>query len=211
MASIKSIMALHKAICTDIHEQRRAYTAAMTSGADGLHVLKDHQIYILQPLFEALVIVIHPGGWNGEDSSLIGRLPVTIARTGVESGLSSPITFESIVDKIDEYIGEFTIKTTLETAVDFVMELEARETRAFGLQPDPIASWDPDVCFYQWRDIMPYDQLMGPSTRFMDFEKSPQSLQQLERNLESFVEHFANVEQREARRYAQRCLQQQSQ
>nr|WOD46322.1 hypothetical protein [Trichoderma atroviride] len=104
-ASVESFLALHKAICTNIHERRNEYAAVIASGADHHHIVEDHQNYVLQPLFEALVLVIGPGNWKGEDSTLIGRLPVTMARTGVETGLSSPITFEPIVDRIDEYIG----------------------------------------------------------------------------------------------------------
>lgn len=53
-----------------------------------------------------------------------------------------------------------TVKTTLETAVDFVMGLEAREAAAFGLQPDPVASWKP----------LGDDEMLltGPSSRFVD-------------------------------------------
>ncbi|EHK46542.1 uncharacterized protein TrAtP1_005498 [Trichoderma atroviride] len=200
-ASIGSFIALHKAICTNIHQQRKEYAAVIASGADNHHIVKDHQNYVLQPLFEALVLVIDPGNWKGEDSTLIGRLPVTMARTGVETGLSSPITFESIVDKIDEYIGETAVKTTLETAITFVTELEARETRVFGLQPNPIASWDPDYSFPQWRDIMPYDQMIGPSTRFVDIEKCLQSLQQLQQNNRNWDQQYVDVEEREARQY----------
>lgn len=201
VASVESFVALHKAVCTEVHERRKEYTAAIASGADDHHIVKDHQNYVLQPLFEALVLIIDPGDWKGEDSNLIGRLPATMARTGVESGLSSPITFESIVDKIDEYLGETAVKTTLETAITFVMELEAREIKAFGLQPDPIASWDPDNSFPQWRDIMPYDQMIGPSTRFVDVEKSSWSLLQLQRNGRNWDEQYADVEEREARQY----------
>jgi hypothetical protein len=209
MASMDSILALHKAICTNIHEQHEAWSAAIASGVDDYRISKNHQNYILQPLFQALILIVDPQDWNGEDSSLIGRLPVTIARTEMENGLSSPITFESIADKIDEYIGETVIETTLETAITFVMELEARETRAFGLKPDPVASWDPDVCLSRWRDIMPYDELIGPSSQFVDVEKVPQSLHQLKRDLEGFFEHFPKFEQREGQRYIQRRSQQQ--
>lgn len=87
-----------------------------------------------------------------------------------------------------------------------MMGLEARENRAFGLQPDPVASWDPDACLNRWRDIMPYDQLIGPTTRFVDVEKNPQ---RLERGFETFDAGFADMEQRELRRYAQWRLQQQ--
>lgn len=111
--------------------------------------------------------------------------------------------FEPIADKIDEYIEEAAVKTSLETAITFVIELEAREAKVFGLQPDPIASWDPDDSFIGWRDIMPYDQMIGPSTRFVDVVKNSQSLQQLERNVGNKDQQFADAEARELRQYIQ--------
>ncbi|KAL7892193.1 hypothetical protein HDV63DRAFT_415459 [Trichoderma sp. SZMC 28014] len=199
--SLESFIALHKTICKNVHKRRGEYAAAITSGVKDYSIVENHQSYVLQPLFEALILIIHPQDWKGENSSLIGRLPVTMARTGVESGLSSPITFEPIADKIDEYIGEVAVKTSLETAITFVMELEAREIKVFGLQPDPIASWDPDDSFIGWRDIMPYDQIIGPSTRFVDIEKSSGSLQQLKQNVGSNDQQFVDAEAREARHY----------
>lgn len=199
--SVDGFIALHRAVCTEVHKRREEHTAAIVSKTDHMNIYEDPRNYLLQPLFEALILVMNPYDWTGEDSTAIGKLPVTMARTGVETGLSSPITFEPIVDKIDEYIGENAVKTTLETAITFVMELEARETKVFGLQPDPIASWDPDYSCLQWRDIMPYDQLIGPSTRFVDVEKIPRSLQQLQRNDRDWDVQYADVEEREARQY----------
>lgn len=201
LASVECFIALHKAVCTEVYARREEYTAAIASKPNHMNIFEDPPNYVLQPPFEALILIINPEHWTGEDSTAIGKLPVTMARTGVETGLSSPITFESIVDKIDEYIGENAVKTTLETAITFVMELEARETKVFGLQPDPVTSWDPDYSCLQWRDIMPYDQLIGPSTRFVDVEKIPRSLQQLQRNGRDWDEQYSDVEEREARQY----------
>ncbi|KAL6868029.1 hypothetical protein J3F83DRAFT_738968 [Trichoderma novae-zelandiae] len=201
-AILQSIVSMNKAIHAEISERRLEYDREIAAGtARFSDTVVDHQHYVLQPLFQALLLVLDPRGWNGEDSSSIGRIPVILVRTGVEDGLSEPITFEPILDKIDGYIGENAIRTTVETAIGFVMDLEAREAEAFGLQPDPVASWDPDECIggYQWREIMPYDQLIGPTSRFVDDEKYPEwsgwgHLMDTGQSVEN--------EQRELRRYA---------
>ncbi|TFB05041.1 hypothetical protein CCMA1212_002864 [Trichoderma ghanense] len=198
-AILQSIMSLNRAVCAEINERRTEYDREIAAGTAGNNTVVDHQHYVLQPLFQALLLVLNPADWNGEDSSSIGRISVILVRTGVEDGLSEPITFEPIDDKIDGYIGGNAVKTTVETAIGFVMDLEARETRAFGLQPDPVASWDPDASFYEWREIMPYDQLIGPSSRFVDDERYPEwSGAGYRMDTEESVE----IEQRELRHYA---------
>jgi hypothetical protein len=42
--------------------------------------------------------------------------------------------------RIESYDKE-TIRTTLETAIDFVIELEAREVAALGFRPSLITTW----------------------------------------------------------------------
>ncbi|PTB67409.1 hypothetical protein BBK36DRAFT_1167806 [Trichoderma citrinoviride] len=199
-ATLQRIVSLNGAVCAQIHELRKEYDRVIAGeSARRLDIVKDHHHYVLQPLFQALLLVLNPTDWHGEDSSSIGRIPVILVRTGVEDGLSEPITFESIVDKTDGYVGENAIRTTVETAIGFVMDLEARETRAFGLRPDQTASWDPDALFDGWREIMPFDQLIGPSSRFVDDERYPEW---------SGPGHFFDTvhcvqnEQRELRRYA---------
>ncbi|KAL6891399.1 hypothetical protein HDV57DRAFT_513809 [Trichoderma longibrachiatum] len=182
-----------------IHERRLGYNGEIATGTAGHNVVVDHQHYVLQPLFQALLLVLNPTDWNGEDSSSIEKIPVILIRTGVEDGLREPITFEPIADKIDAYIGENTIRTTVEAAIGFVMDLETREARAFGLRPDPIASWDPDAAFHEWREIMPYDQLVGPGSWFVDDERYPEWSGAGHRM--DTVESVEN-EQRELRHYA---------
>ncbi len=77
----------------------------------------------------------------------IGQLKVLLIRTGVEQGLSASISFHPIAHEITGFsqgsIGGKTaaiVETTLKTAVKFIMDLEERETVAFGLRPDPVAS-----------------------------------------------------------------------
>ncbi|KAK3353817.1 hypothetical protein B0T25DRAFT_581508 [Lasiosphaeria hispida] len=84
----------------------------------------------------------------------------------IEDGLSAPITFAPIADKIENHLGDSgnAVKTTLATAIDFVMGLEAREAAAFGLRPDPavLARADPQIFRFGKHEI-PHI----PSTQFV--------------------------------------------
>lgn len=135
-------------------------------------------LHILQPLFQALLIIADSEYYHKEDSKTVGRDPVFLVRTGIEDGLSAPSTFESIADNIDGHTGESrsAIKTTLETAIDFVISLEAREAAAFGLQPDPVAAWEPSArnVSRECKEILGDELLMGPSSKFVDIEKHPE-------------------------------------
>jgi hypothetical protein len=75
------------------------------------------------------------GHYHNEDSKTVGKLPAFLVRTGIEDGLSASITFKPVVDKIDGYVGatRSIVKVTVETAIDFVLDLEAREAAVFGL------------------------------------------------------------------------------
>ncbi|KAI1762341.1 hypothetical protein GGR53DRAFT_468432 [Hypoxylon sp. FL1150] len=138
------------------------------------------RLHILQPLFEALLIILCSQDHDDENSTTVGSLPVFLVRTGNEDGLGAPIEFETIADKIDGYVagGRGVIKTTLESAFDFVMSLEAREAAAFGLHPDPAAA-----CSLTWgmggppdtvREIAREELFIGPSSKFVDTEKYPE-------------------------------------
>ncbi|KAK0728061.1 hypothetical protein B0T26DRAFT_738537 [Lasiosphaeria miniovina] len=147
-ATVDTLIALNEATCAHIqalrpvYDARAAAAAAAAPGANGLSrqppFVRDHQIYIVQPLFHTLMMVVCPADYRKEDSATVGRLPVVLVRTGIEDGLSAPITFESIIQQ-DNISGGNTITTTLEGATDFVVALEAREAATFGLRPDSSA------------------------------------------------------------------------
>lgn len=103
VASVENILPLHKAICAGVRERRKECEEAIAPWANGFYISNDEDKkvlnFILQPFFEALVLIIHPEDWNGEDSSSIGRLPVTMARTEVENGLSAPTKLMSTLGK----------------------------------------------------------------------------------------------------------------
>jgi hypothetical protein len=140
----------------------------------------DLKYHRLQPLFRALLVVVDSKYYKTEDdSTTVGGMPVFLVRTGTEDGLSAPITFGSIADKIEGYEaeGQAVAKTSLETAIDFVIALEQRERAAFGVQP-PLADdcpWDTNlVDTYDW-EAQPWgdEPLTGPSSRFVDTEEYP--------------------------------------
>ncbi|KAI1318284.1 hypothetical protein F5Y16DRAFT_414462 [Xylariaceae sp. FL0255] len=166
-----TMISINKDVCAETDKARFKYDQLLVNGGLCLpwstESLKENQFYILQPLFRAILILVSSWDYQLEDSSTVGTIPVYLVLTGITDGLSAPITFESISGKIDTDVGDMpgTVKTTLETAVNFVMGLEAREAAAFGLQPDPVASWKPrgDV-----------ERLVeGPSSRFVDTDRFP--------------------------------------
>lgn len=151
----------------------------------------DLQFYLLQPLFRAILIIIRNEAYHHTIAD-VAQLPVLLVRTGVEEGLSAPISFEPITpDKINgsEYRGthrETAVRTTLGAAVDLVMELQAREDAAFGPKPDPAAGGLRSGCLfdgptlrriaetdYGWREGE-YGPLKGPSSRWVDTEQYPE-------------------------------------
>lgn len=100
-----------------------------------------------------------------------------MVRTGIEDGLSAPVTFGTIADKTDSYSKESqsVIKTNLATAVDFFMELEQRERAAFGPQPDTAVDFDVrDNYLRDWQKQREDELLVGPSSQWVDIEKYPQ-------------------------------------
>lgn len=61
----------------------------------------------------------------------------------------APITSESIADKIDGYSEQIAVRVTLETVIDFFYGNTSWQTKAFGLQSHPVASWNPDTRLYK--------------------------------------------------------------
>ncbi|KAF4962438.1 hypothetical protein FSARC_9467 [Fusarium sarcochroum] len=111
-------------------------------------------------------------------------MPVLIVLTGEINGLSAPITFDSTAESSEtiEYDGKQALRTTFETAIEFVMGLEKRENTALGPHPDPVESTaDPKITNYlygveQWqaRKMGWIKQpLVGPSSQWVKSEKFP--------------------------------------
>ncbi|QYT04031.1 hypothetical protein H0G86_010966 [Trichoderma simmonsii] len=149
LSTVDTIISLSKAVIARFEAQRiieveeRATTPDWCSISWSSPKNLDH--YILQPLFRALVIIVSDEKYNKEPSTALGNLPVYLARTGVEEELSAPISFEPLATKIICHIEPGrVILVALETAIDFIIGLEAREAAAFGLRPDPATDWKPN-------------------------------------------------------------------
>ncbi|KAI1395483.1 hypothetical protein F4819DRAFT_505556 [Hypoxylon fuscum] len=180
-STISTVVSLNRAICAEVEKTRRRFDKLLVSDRQAVPrssmMMDETRFHILQPLFRAILILIPSQNYHHEDSGAIGRLPVLLVLTGVTDGLSAPITFDSIANNIEGYAEEKpeTVKTTLKTAIDFVLDLEAREATALGLQPDPVASWKPSHCFYSnWQETQAGEPPAGPSSRFVDMEKFPE-------------------------------------
>ncbi|KAF7561540.1 hypothetical protein G7046_g2600 [Stylonectria norvegica] len=179
-SKVENLVDLNKAICASVERHRAIIEEQVATGEstfDSPIIFKtvDLKQFVLQPLFRALLVVADCSEYGGEDSQTVGRMPVLLVRTGIEEGLSAPITFESLAVKTDgQAWGTIsTVKTTLEAAIDFVISLEAREAAVFGLQPDPATAWHRDTvyCSAEEREILGDKILDGPSSRFVDTEK----------------------------------------
>jgi hypothetical protein len=141
---IDAVVSMNNAICEQVQalpgifEERNASPAGdpRLTSENRTTFLEERKYYRLQPLFRALLIIADSRTYDNEDSETVGKMPVCLVRTGVEDGLSTPITLESLDNAIDIYPDKpgHAIQVTLETAIDFVMDLEARERAAFGLQ-----------------------------------------------------------------------------
>jgi len=101
-------------------------------------------------LFKSLGVILCTEAWDRTGPFEIGNTSVCMFLTGMEdTGLSAPITFDSIEDKIQAVLPRSpkkAVQTTLDTAVDFIMQLERREAQASaaaaaaaaGIPPSPL-------------------------------------------------------------------------
>ncbi|KAF7558220.1 hypothetical protein G7Z17_g204 [Cylindrodendrum hubeiense] len=178
-ATISSFISLNGAICAKVKAHQRVYDGLVATDQEipgwRSQAFSNHRSFILQPLFQALLIIVCTQSYISEDSKTIGGIPALLVRTGIEVGLSAPITFDGIAGAEDSS-SQFYVKTTLETAVDLVMSLEAREAATFGLQPTPEIAFEEykragRERFAKYRDDLGDDPVVGPSSKFVDGRK----------------------------------------
>ncbi|PNP58896.1 hypothetical protein THARTR1_01144 [Trichoderma harzianum] len=175
---VHDIISINQAICAKVEAQRSVFMEEYNSY--GRFQFQPRGIspacYILQPLFRALLILVSDKKYNKETSKTVGSLPVYLVRTGIEEGLSAPISFEPIATKILSHSEPGrAIEVTVETAIDFAMELEAREAAAFGLRPNPVTDWEPyEDEIEAWKSMGETEPLVGPNSQWVDSEKYPQ-------------------------------------
>ncbi|OAQ95667.1 hypothetical protein LLEC1_07679 [Akanthomyces lecanii] len=144
LATVDWVKKLHANFCT----RAERIKAIEMSDTDTLRdkIWMDRNLYFMQPLFFAVVIILRSGVYDFESTSDIGTIPVVIASTSIEQDLSAPIDFSLIpeaewLDKACDSDGRtHAVETTLRAAIDFLILLEKREARAFGLKPGPVES-----------------------------------------------------------------------
>ncbi len=131
-ATVSGILRAHRSLCT------QASSISLP------------QYHTLLPLYRAIVVIIDRQDWITKANcstmksdrlvsvrKLTERQTVLIARTGVEEGLSAPISFQSLkwkslsLDRIDvnqKYVD--VVRVPLTIAVQFIVGLQEREKRA---------------------------------------------------------------------------------
>lgn len=118
----------------------RALLKAIGPSARDSEDIEDQRLLKVQPLFRAVAIVLRGSDFDvfTED---ISQIPVLLVLTGIEEGLSTPITFDRIADRVVVRRDQSTdsvqsAETTLSTAVGFLIDLEQRELAAIRSKPD---------------------------------------------------------------------------
>ncbi|KAK8131348.1 hypothetical protein PG984_007786 [Apiospora sp. TS-2023a] len=168
---MKDIIQLHQQIVRDADD---VYTA-------------NTDYYEFMPLFKSIIIVTKelPRGVQDDFS----QMQVYLVLTGNVEGLSAPLSFDTIYAKgLDLSIGDncgpqpTIVPTTLQTAVEYVQEMEKREQSVFGIIPDPnlpLPTWidnnglsHTDMKYLRdhgWTG----EDLVGPSHLWIDTERWP--------------------------------------
>jgi hypothetical protein len=118
----ENVIRIHQELCAASRLAREAGFAKKDPLSDlFFHGGQQVEFYKIKPLLDALIIVIDT---KYEDTDF-DKQEVRLIRTGITTGLSGPITFDSLT--ILETIDENEIVTTLPEAVRFVMDLDRRE------------------------------------------------------------------------------------
>lgn len=234
-AIIDTLVSRHRTLCQDVEEQRERYiqrvsevaaageaaarkvvSATLPVDCGGRHYVLCHRHHILQPLFRALMILASPAFYTNQNSQAIGKMPVFLIRTGVEEGLSAPVTFNSLGDKIDASSPSYsskdgnTIRVTLEAAIDFVLSLEARETAAYGTRPDPATIIREYPVYISIFDEATQDYVdkpvEGPSREWVDLDKHPDWISAATNEETSFPERWMKDQERQGFRRDERRM-----
>lgn len=171
---IDSVLSFNKRLAEQVEACRPDYDAAEPCTKDpagtGLYLPKDHQNYQIRPLFGALLMVINLKDYHLEDSKTVGDIRVSLVRTGIEEGLSAPITFHTFQQQAgtESTDSPDTITTTLQPAVDFIIALEDRERAASIFTTVP----NSDYLRY-WKSCFgDQESVCYPSSRLVSDEKA---------------------------------------
>ncbi|CAH0025045.1 unnamed protein product [Clonostachys rhizophaga] len=97
------------------------------------------EVFIVQPIFRAMLIILPSDNFNvtsmgGEE---LGSTSVYLVLTNCTLGLSAPITFEPILDKVERTFSDSVVQVTLKDAIIFAKDLDHRENAIYGPLPNP--------------------------------------------------------------------------
>ncbi|KAL9597822.1 MAG: hypothetical protein Q9219_004899 [cf. Caloplaca sp. 3 TL-2023] len=160
-STIPAVIAAHHSLCAQAsnHLQRAREDP---SYRDRYFPPRRMHGYSLFPLYHALVVIVDTNWYNYQEKEPDGRYSirkaarkatVLITRTGVEEGLSAPISFAGIQTQSlpgqhydAEALGPDTVRVSVVEAVRFLFDLEQREKLAY-----------PDIY-----DCRPHDKSLDP-------------------------------------------------
>lgn len=178
MAMVDWVKRLHSNFCQRVEHIKSQETALEEKGAD-------EPFYIMQPVFYAIAVALRISTYDMDDTKS-DNTPVLIVCTGIELGLSGPIDLDTIDEGnrrgvVTDSSGKLVaVETVLSVAVTFLMALEEREQRAFGMRPDPVRSTEVLIKYFDdaftTKDELGWDSesmgtLRGPSSTWVAHDR----------------------------------------
>ncbi|TQV93639.1 hypothetical protein IF1G_07371 [Cordyceps javanica] len=133
--------------------------------------------YVMQPVFYAIAVALRTSAYDIHMADF-SDTPVLIVCTGQEQGLSAAIDLSTVDEQdrrgvVTDSSGKMVaVETSVRVAIPFLLALEAREQRAFGMKP--VQSTRPLTCYelpFDTREALGWDaetmgELRGPSSRW---------------------------------------------
>ncbi|KAH7166857.1 hypothetical protein DER46DRAFT_681914 [Fusarium sp. MPI-SDFR-AT-0072] len=169
---------LNARICSKVASiQEYVQTCPVGERFSTKQTFRDERFYIMQPLFKAITIILLAKEFDVRMVD-IGKMPALLTLTGEESGLSRPLSFDSIKHTVESFISKTTVQVRLSVAIDFVLAQQEREVAFFGPHPDPVESTkelESGTCC-NMQDVRAFanqlgwtgEPLQGPSSTWLD-------------------------------------------
>ncbi|KAM7205745.1 hypothetical protein V8F20_002978 [Naviculisporaceae sp. PSN 640] len=185
-SAIDTLISRHRTLCEEAEKRREHFKQIAADPGYSRNEYKYMHHHVLQPLFRAVIILASYDFYINQTSQTIGNMPVFVIRTGVNDGLSGPVTFDFLSERIDpasHYHSSrngTTVKVSLEAAIDFIQYLEARELAVYGPVPDPAVTVaekggrEGILMFDETKQDYVVTESEGPSHEWVDIEKHPE-------------------------------------
>jgi hypothetical protein len=85
----------------------------------------------MQPLFKAITIILLADEFDVRMVD-VGKMPALLTLPGEENGLSRPLSFDSIKNRVEKIVSKTTAQVRLNVAVEFVLAQQERGAAFFG-------------------------------------------------------------------------------